>query len=363
MLKKLFYKKENIISYIISILVSFATIAGDYPAFMISFFSAIIDLKIPALIPFLLMSIICFCIFDLTISLKFILVVLIYVILKSFLYKKEKKIEVFDNIVKLVISIAIVNTSFLIADAFSFDNFANIVFSDLISIAFYIIFLHGLPQIFKITEKTAISSEEQLAMISLILICFSAFSNIYIFDLSIISIIIVSLIMLSSWKKRPIFAFLFAISIIICAGLISRISIKVFILLLLCAFISSFLSKASKKGAILGLVFSILVCFSSSNNSIIYKNNREEETINARLENDINHYFDIKNGEDNEKKISPADIILREMAIGFFIILCIPEEVYKQYNKRFKSKMSFSDAKIKFLPEKNIKKKNENIKI
>ena len=105
MLKKLINNKKNIISYVVSLLVSFCSLSTGTSPFGLAIFGAIETIKVPLLIPFILISLVTVCNFGFVALLKFILSAVAFVGIKAFIKTENTKT---NNVAKLLIATAIV---------------------------------------------------------------------------------------------------------------------------------------------------------------------------------------------------------------------------------------------------------------
>ena len=91
MLKKLINNKKNIISYVVSLLVSFCSLSTGTSPFGLAMFGAIETIKVPLLIPFILISLVTVFKFGFVALLKFLLSAVAFVGIKAFIKTENTK--------------------------------------------------------------------------------------------------------------------------------------------------------------------------------------------------------------------------------------------------------------------------------
>ena len=102
--------KKNIISYLSSVLVSLCSLSTGTSPFGLAMFGAIETIKVPLLIPFILISLVTVFKFGFVALLKFLLMSVAFAGIKAFIKTENTKT---NNVAKILVSAAIVESIFL----------------------------------------------------------------------------------------------------------------------------------------------------------------------------------------------------------------------------------------------------------
>lgn len=251
MLKKLFQSKKNIIAYIISALVSSASLMSGAVPFGISIFGAIETIKIPLLIPFIIINIITAMFYGKTALVTFLISSIIYVGLNAFIKMEESKTA---KAIKILVATAISQIISLIGtETLMYDSLLAI-YTTVTSAIFYIIFAEGIEILTNDTKNRIISSETLIAASVLAIVAISKIGTIGIFGMTIRGIAAALIVMIIGWKKG---ACLGATTGIVTATLLVLMELTTPETIAIYGFgglLAGIFSKFGKLGAIIGFI-------------------------------------------------------------------------------------------------------------
>lgn len=222
MLKKLINNKKNIISYFVSLIVSFCGLSTGTSPFGLAIFGAIETIKVPLLIPFILISLVTVFKFGFIALLKFVITAIIFVGCKAFIKTENTKT---NNVAKILISTAVVEGIFLIFSKTLIYDSLLAIFNTITTGIFYLIFVAGLPSITDFGEERVASTEELLSTGILISVIFSSLGNISFLGITLGGIISILTIMILGWKKGASVGSAVGIAIALVLGLMGNANI------------------------------------------------------------------------------------------------------------------------------------------
>ncbi len=350
MFRNLVSKKSNLISYVLALFISLASLIGGAMPFGIAFIGALVDQKVPIIFSFLIMIATTWFTAGSASVLRFVIAVVIFAFLKS-RYKNKDQAEPKTKVaLKFLISQVVSLILMLIFKVFDVALAPQMLFEILIATSFMVVFSYGLRPLLNISKISEISDNEQITagIIIVLLVAFLArFSFLYMTVFSIVSVLV--LIMLcykNSIKLSIIYSLCIGFIYIGVSG-----DILIFIpLYLFVGVVTALLSRLGKKGIIIGVVFSaVYLLFLAPSKDDIYN----RLGINPALMNDYNKFIsnyqtELSSGEvdippeyyqfDLDTEIldfvnSPSVIIQRELLIGFLILLILPKSWLKKYEK------------------------------
>ena len=351
MLKKLIGNKKNIISYVVSLLVSFCSLPVGasrciYP-FGLAAFGAVETMKIPLLIPFVLISLITAINSGIATNsfgagfgelLKFILSALAFVWIKAFIKTENTKTH---NVAKIMIATAIVEgVCLFFSNAIIYDSLLA-VFKTITVGIFYLIFAAGLPAIVNVGEDRVASTEELLSTGILISVLFSPIGKFEFLGITLGGIVSILTIMIMGWKKGPSIGAAAGISIALIIGLISGANITTVAAFGLSGLLAGLLSRFGKFGAVLGFILgNVLLTFYNGDSAEIGMALREVTIASVALfmmprvmESVLENVFDYDTTlSANEKKLFEKKTIYRLNAVSE-VIEGIAENVDKETEK------------------------------
>lgn len=322
MLKKLINNKKNIISYVVSLLVSFCGLSTGTSPFGLSIFGAIETIKVPLLIPFILISLVTVFKFGFIALLKFVLSAVAYVGVKAFIKTENTKT---NNVAKLLVSTALIEGLFLLfSDTLIYDSL-HAVFNTITVGIFYLIFAAGLPAIADMGEERVSSTEELLSTGILISVIFSSFGNFEFLGITLGSIVSILTIMILGWKKGPSIGAASGIAIALILGMMGQANITTVAAYGLSGLLAGLLSRFGKFGAVLGFVLgNVLLMFYDGDSAQIIMTLKEitiasvalfvmPKALEVALENVFDYDTTITA---NEKKLFEKKTIYRLNAVS-----------------------------------------------
>ncbi len=274
----------------------FANMIIGINPFIFAFVGALVLLKVPIAIPFIIVSVMSYVSLGITGVTQIIVFTLLFAVIQSFGKRKGGFKKDFKNFILAMIFTSIL---LILVKVYSFSNIALILLQLLLSAIFLVLYRSGLKTLFDISKKTILNRVELFAFVCVIISAISPFKSLVFMDISLFSLLCVVLIMILSCKREVLHA---AVTSIIVMALMTMFEIIVplkVILVVITAIIVALLSRAGKKGMIIGFIFSVAF-------SIIMMFKIGEETGIHSI----------------------ASRVIVQMAIGFAILLLIPEGLY-----------------------------------
>ena len=350
MFRNLVSKKINIISYLITILVGFGSALLGVAPFGTALIGALIDQKIPILLSFAISFVIYFAGFGLNSAIRFLVTIVLYALFISITKNKESR----SKKALLFILSGLISIVFLILIGLDkTPNVSLILFELLISTALMIIYSSAINANIKIKAKEKINSEELISIGILFITLFLGTALYKFAGLTVFSIACIATLMLLCWKKTIRFTLASSLSIALFFLIVTSEPIIYILLFLIAGFASMLLSKAGRKGIIIGLIFTLFYClFFAPTKDKVYA----ELGYNRYIMEDFNAFLKEQNGSheelidgvdyyDMDKMVdeivnSPYATIMKEMLIGFIILLILPNSFYKLYKSITEDMMS-----------------------
>ncbi len=198
MIKKLVQDKRNILTYLITLIVSGAKLMTGTSPFGMAAFGAAATNKVPVLIPFIGIGIITLLLFGPLAMIKFIISAIVFIVLKAFINNTENSKT--TDTVKMLVSVAIAEAiSLFVSNTLVYDSLLAI-YSSITAAIFYLIFSEGLSTIVDYDKKSVVSSEDMLATGVLLTVAVSLLNDLSIFGVSIRGILSVLMVMILGWK-------------------------------------------------------------------------------------------------------------------------------------------------------------------
>lgn len=322
MLRKLINNKKNIISYVVSLLVSFCGLSTGTSPFGLAVFGAIETIKVPLLIPFILISLVTVFNFGFIALLKFVLASVAYVGVKAFIKTENTKT---NNVAKLLVSTALIEGLFLLFSKTLVYDSLLAVFNTITVGIFYLIFAAGLPAIADLGEERVASTEELLSTGILISVLFSSFGNFEFLGITLGSIISILTIMILGWKKGASIGAASGIAIALILGVMGHANITTVAAYGLSGLLAGLLSRFGKFGAVLGFMLGNVLLMFYDGDSVQIIMTLKEITIASvalfmmpkALEVALENVFDYDTTiSANEKKLFEKKTIYRLNAVS-----------------------------------------------
>lgn len=273
MIKKLVQDKKNILTYLITIIVSGAKLMTGTTPFGVAAFGAAASNKVPVLIPFIGILLVTLIKFGPLAMLKFIISAVLFIALKAFLNKKEQN-KTTDTI-KMLVAVAIAESITLFASKTPIYDSVLAIYSAITSAIFYLIFSEGLSTIIDYNKKSVISSEDLLATSVLLTVAISLLGDLSLFGVSIRGILSVLMVMILGWKCGACIGATAGIAISIVLGIMGYGSAVMIATYGFSGLLSGVFSKYGKIGAGIGFILGNMIL-------AFYANGSTEVIINLR---------------------------------------------------------------------------------
>lgn len=273
MIKKLVQDKKNVLTYLITLVVSGAKLMTGTTPFGVAAFGAAASSKVPVLIPFIGILLVTLIKFGPLAMLKFIISAVLFVALKAFLNAKEQN-KTTDTI-KMLVAVAIAESITLFASKTPVYDSVLAIYSAITSAIFYLIFSAGLSTIIDYNKKSVISSEDLLATSVLLTVAISLLGDLSIFGISIRGILSVLMVMILGWKCGACIGATAGIAISIVLGIMGYGSAITVATYGFSGLLSGVFSKYGKIGAGIGFILGNMIL-------AFYANGSTEVIINLK---------------------------------------------------------------------------------
>lgn len=273
MIKKLVQDKKNVLTYLITLVVSGAKLMTGTTPFGVAAFGAAASSKVPVLIPFIGILLVTLIKFGPLAMLKFIISAVLFVALKAFLNAKEQN-KTTDTI-KMLVAVAIAESITLFASKTPVYDSVLAIYSAITSAIFYLIFSAGLSTIIDYNKKSVISSEDLLATSVLLTVAISLLGDLSIFGISIRGILSVLMVMILGWKCGACIGATAGIAISIVLGIMGYGSAITVATYGFSGLLAGVFSKYGKIGAGIGFILGNMIL-------AFYANGSTEVIINLK---------------------------------------------------------------------------------
>lgn len=308
--------------------------------------------------------------------LKLAITIIIFAIFKS-IYKDKKS---------MLISMAFLGLSQIISLLFFVligkENGIDIgshLLEIALAVAFMPAFAFALNAIYKADEIGELSAIELGAILILIIAMFSGFNKTSLSGVTIYSLISVIALMIACWKKSIKDTIIFSAL----AGMISLLivngKLELILLYIIAGLVGSLLSRAGKKGIIIGIIFAAvyLLAFAPTEEDIYSKLG-----MNANLVKDYNKFLETQkenaskgSGENSfsefanaiefeqmpnlaeevkKSTYTPASTMTKQMLIAFVILVVLPIAFYKRYEYLTRNMRSRGEDAAKAFANRNV---------
>lgn len=322
MIKNLINNKKNIISYVVSLLVSFCSLSTGTSPFGLAIFGAIETIKVPLLIPVFIISMITAIKFGWIAFVKFMFSAVVFVLLKAFIKTENTKT---NNTAKIMVATALVEGLFLFfSKTLMYDSLLAIYTTITVGV-FYLIFSSALPSFANYGEERVASTEELISTGILISILFSAFGKFEFLGITLGGIVSILTIMILGWKKGSSLGAASGIAIALILGLMGNANITTVATYGLSGLLAGLLAKFGKFGAVLGFMLgNILLTFYDGDSAQIMMALKEITIASVALfimpkamESALENIFDYDTTiTANEKKLFEKKTIYRLNAVS-----------------------------------------------
>lgn len=255
-LKEIF-KYQNVIIYILTLLLSTLTIKNQIMPFGLAMVAACIGETVPIIGVFLMALIGTAISMQKSAVSNFIVTSIIYFILVLFFKAKvavEERNEVVKTGGKLFAACMIVSIIKCFTGIFLlYDVFMSIISSSIVYV-FYKLFVNGLAFIKDFNIKKAFTMEELIAGILIISLASLSLKDINIFSLNLSNIIIIFMIMVLGWKNGMVTGAVSGISIGLAISFVDGTSLVQISMFAISGILSGLLNRFGKIGVILGFI-------------------------------------------------------------------------------------------------------------
>ena len=375
MLERLFKNKKYLFLYLISGFAGFCNFSGVYPSFSCSLFGAFAEEKIPAVVMVIITTLIQGFFFGTEAVLRFLLFVLLFAIFKSVRKEKEKdeKKRIKTIAVTSILSAVITEVLLVLIKIVPITSLGISLLHILFTGLFLLVFDRAFKYLSSIDknskdEITTVNSISCILMIVAVTLCLA---NVKVFGVDLWSLICIVLIMLYSWKNKIIRAVICALLVLVVIALCYELKLEMAICLLAVSLITALISRAGKKGAMLGLAFStILAIFTIFNTATPHSPEVElklSEDYQRFLQKQLEMLENEKSGDDylkisdeltkieemkqlnEEAKNTYSSRVIKIMAVGFLMFLLIPEALIERLKVHVELKDEFKKLREKLL--------------
>lgn len=255
-LKEIF-KYQNVIIYILTLLLSTLTIKNQIMPFGLAMVAACVGETVPIIGVFLMALIGTAISMQKSAVSNFIVTSIIYFILVLFFKAKvavEERNEVVKTGGKLFAACMIVSIIKCFTGMFLlYDVFMSIISSSIVYV-FYKLFVNGLAFIKDFNIKKAFTMEELIAGVLIISLASLSLKDINIFSLNLSNIIIIFMIMVLGWKNGMVTGAVSGISIGLAISFVDGTSLVQISMFAISGILSGLLNRFGKIGVILGFI-------------------------------------------------------------------------------------------------------------
>ncbi len=254
---KQIFKFQNIIIYVLTLLMSTLSVKNEIMPFGLAMVASCVGESIP-IIGVFIMAIIGTAIKGGAIAvLNFLLIATIYFVF-ILIFKSKIAIDDRNETVKsggkLFVAASIVALVKCIKGGFLFYDFFMGIISASIIYVFYKIFVNGLVFLKNIKIKSAFTTEELIASVIIIAIASLVFNKLNIFSLNISNIVIIFMIMVLGWKHGMVVGAVTGIAVGLSTSLIDGTSFVQITMFGISGILSGILNRFGKIGVIIGFI-------------------------------------------------------------------------------------------------------------
>lgn len=254
---KQIFKVQNIIIYVLTLLMSTLSVKNEIMPFGLAMVAACIGESIPIIGVFVMAIIGTAIKGGAGAVLNFLSIAVIYFIF-VLVFKSKVAVEDRNENVKsggkLFAATTIVALIKCIKGGFLFYDFFMGIVSAAIIYVFYKIFVNGLVFLKNIKIKTAFTTEELIASVIIIAIASLVFNKLNIFSLNISNIVIIFMIMVLGWKHGMIVGAVTGIAVGLSTSLVDGTSFVQISMFGISGILSGLLNKFGKIGVIIGFI-------------------------------------------------------------------------------------------------------------
>ncbi len=284
--------------------------------------------------------------------------IIIYALFKSWNKKDDTKIK---SAIMFMVAQVIAITLVVLLGFETIENVPINLFEAIIATAFIYVFEEGLNVIFKLPNVDNVTATELLSGAILISLCFAFLAKYTWFGMSLFSIVSICLLMFICWKKAIGTSAIYSVCFACIYLAVTGAPFSNIILYLVVGAVISLLSKAERKGLAIGTAFLAIYCVGfmptkariyeelGYNSALMKDYYAFLESVSGDIETKTNlEIYEKENGTSGDIKFinpkefndeieklvnTPSTIILKEMLIGFILLILIPNSFYRKYEK------------------------------
>ena len=262
------FSKENLVIYIVSFMLSFISLGGDFSIFSISLLGACLAFSIPALgivVTSLLGNLIKFGTGG---AVEYLLTALVMIatlfIIKPRYNEQERneKIKIGKNIFIATFLIGIIK---ILMSTFTLYDILSTITLSTIALVFYKIFVNSLPVVQEFYTKRAFSIEEVIGASLLFAIAVAAFGDSSIYGFNIRNVFSILIVMILGWKNGILVGTTSGVTIGVTLGVISNNEPIMIAAYAISGMIAGILNRFGKIGVVIGFALGNVVLAYVSN--------------------------------------------------------------------------------------------------
>lgn len=262
------FAKNNLILYLVSFMLSFVGLGGEFSIFSISMLGACFASSVPVLGIIVFSLIGNFIKFGVDGLLGYFITSLV-LIASLFMFKprynqeeRNEKIKLGKNIFISILAIQIVK--FMISGFTIYDTLATITIA-MIALVFYKIFVNSIVVIQEFYKKRAFSVEEVIGASLLLAIAVGGFGDLNIYGFGIRNILSILIVMILGWKNGMLIGTTSGVTIGVTLGVISGSEPIMIAAYAISGMIAGFLNRFGKIGVVVGFALGNVVLAYVSN--------------------------------------------------------------------------------------------------
>ena len=262
------FSKENLVIYIVSFMLSFISLGGDFSIFSISLLGACLAFSIPALgivVISLLGNLIKFGTGG---AVEYLLTALVMIatlfIIKPRYNEQERneKIKIGKNVFIATFLIGILK---ILMSTFTLYDILSTITLSTIALVFYKIFVNSLPVVQEFYTKRAFSIEEVIGASLLFAIAVAAFGDSSIYGFNIRNVFSILIVMILGWKNGILVGTTSGVTIGVTLGVISNNEPIMIAAYAISGMIAGMLNRFGKIGVVIGFALGNVVLAYVSN--------------------------------------------------------------------------------------------------
>ena len=160
----------------------------------------------------------------------------------------------FSVFFKFLIAISIIEVIFNFINSTLFTNILGILSNIAIFSVLYFVFVSGIYVLINFNKGYVYTKEESVAMIAVVAIALTIFKDVQVFGFSVFNVLILTMILIFSWKKGPIYGGAAGLIIGLMLTLVMQVNMTYIVSLALSGIISGVLSKFGKVAVVIGFL-------------------------------------------------------------------------------------------------------------